>query len=205
MVQNGRSVKVPLIDGPAPAGFLSDGARAAAAHSQQLLREGIVNDAAFNDVVLPAIAAYLRASGVPVDPEIALPPKRAIAMDTIVKRAVRFFYPDILDATGIHTHVCTQLNAIRELPERDPALEAMAFSAIMTDLQRDSSVIEHDFSAAIARMKELDAPGAADSVRLRRAQGVMWGLMSESTELRTLLAAEARRESAILPFVITAR
>ena len=83
----------------------------------------------------------------------------------------------------------------------DLALEAVAFSAIMRDIMRgDSSRIEVDFAPARKQMNRLDAPGAAKEVRLNRAQGMMWAMMSQSRALRDLLVAEGNRDRVILPF-----
>jgi hypothetical protein len=202
LIRNGRGFRVPLVDTKATTDFRADGHRGAAQRAQSELTSRIVSDSSFNAIVIPAIAAYLRASGVAVSNSIGTSVQRVVQPDSVMKLAVRFFYPDILTSTGIHTHICTELNAVRELPKRDPALEATVFSAIMNDVQRDPAALDHDIGAASHLMNELDAAGAPDSVRLRRAQGVMWGAMSQSTTLRALLLAEAKRQGGMLPFTI---
>jgi hypothetical protein len=131
-------------------------------------------------------------------------PRTSIALDSAVHIAVRFFYPDLIVQGEIWTHVCTVLNAVRELPSRDVVLEAFVFSAIMGDMMRsDSSRLESDFGPARRLMNALDVPGP-DDIRLHRAQGVMWGLMARSKRLREVLILEAERQADILPFTLSA-
>lgn len=200
LVRNGRSFQLPGLDLPQPPGFRTRGYADAASRLQQEFIRRLTTDAQFNALVLPAIAASLRQSGLRVSSAISPPSREAIPLDSAMKTAVRFFYPNILTPNGILTHVCTELNAVRELPSRNLPLEALAFSAIMSDVMRDSSYIEPDFGPARRLMNELDTKGAPDSVRLNRAQGVMWASMARSSRLRSLLQTEAKREQTILPF-----
>jgi hypothetical protein len=194
LVTNGRSFDVPGLNS-------AKGGNVAAARLQQDLLRQLVVDSGFNALVVPAIAAYLNAAGVPVRHALLKPATRSIPIDTAMRVATRFFYPDILTPKGILTHVCTRINAVRELPNHDLALEALAFSAIMRDIMReDSSRIEVDFGPARHQMNRLDAPGTSEEVRLNRAQGMMWAMMSQSRALRDLLLAEANRDRVILPF-----
>ena len=197
LVTNGRNFDVPGLNS-------AKGGNVAAARLQQVLLRGLVADTGFNRLVVPAIAAYLNASGVPVRHALLRAPStRTVSIDTAMRVATRFFYPDILTPTGILTHVCTRINAVRELPNHDPTLEALAFSAIMKDIMRgDSSRLEVDFGPARKQINRLDAPGATNEVRLNRAQGAMWAMMSQSTVLRDLLVAEADRDRVILPFAL---
>jgi hypothetical protein len=194
LANNGRSFDIRGLNS-------RKGGNVEAARLQREFLRRLAADSQFNAMVIPAIAAYLNTSGVPVRHALLKSSKRVIPIDTAVRVATRFFYPDILTPTGILTHVCTRINAVRELPNRDPTLEAFAFSAIMGDVQRrDSSQIEIDFAPARRLMNRLDAPGAPEEVRLSRAQGMMWALMARSSALRELLIAEANRDRDILPF-----
>ena len=190
---NGRSFDVPGLNS-------KTGGAAEAARMQRDLLTRLAADSQFNALVIPAIAGYLNASGVPVRHSLLGHAKRLIPIDTAVRVATRFFYPDILTPTGIMTHVCTVINAVRELPNRDIPLEALAFSAIMRDLPKKDSQVEIDFAPARRLMNQLDAPGASKEVRLSRAQGMMWAMMARSTHLRDLLIQESTRDRNILPF-----
>jgi hypothetical protein len=200
LVQNGRGFQLPAIDLPQPAGFRAPGYAVAVSRLREDFVGRLKADSQFNQIVLPAIAAYLRRSGVKVSRAIADPIRQAIPVDTAMKTAVRFFYPDIIRKDGILTHVCTVFNAVREVRVRNFPLEALAFSAIMNDITRDSSTIEADFGPARRLMRDLDLEGTPDSVRLSRAQGVMWASMAKSPRLRSLLKSEAKREQTILSF-----
>jgi hypothetical protein len=157
-------------------------------------------DSAFSAVVLPAAARYLRSRGWAVSGVVNPSQRRVIHVDKIIPVAVRFFYPDILTPTGINTHICTQLNAVRALPQHDIVLEAFLFQAIMRDAQT-TWTLGPDFRPASALMNRLDAPGP-EAERLNRAQGVMWGAMARSSRLRQVIFAEAKRAGVILPFVV---
>jgi len=192
---NGRSFDVPGLNS-------KNGGAAEAASMQRDFLTRLAADSQFNALVVPAIAGYLQASGVAVRHSLLGHAKRSIPVDTAVRVATRFFYPDILTPTGILTHVCTVINAVRELPNRDLALEALAFSAIMRDLPKKDSKVEIDFAPARRLMNQLDAPGASNEVRLSRAQGMMWAMMARSTHLRELLIEESTRDRNILPFTL---
>lgn len=166
----------------------------------------LVADSGFNAVVLPAVAAYLRRAGHRISGVRSPASKQVIPMESAIQIAVRFFYPDIITPQQrILTHVCTVINAVKELgPSRNVAFKALVFSAIMGEIIRgDSSRLEADFAPARLLMNQLDSPGTSDEVRLNRAQGVMWGLMSRSPRLREILALEYAAKADFLPFIIT--
>jgi hypothetical protein len=192
---NGRSFDVPGLNS-------KNGGAAEAARMQRDLLTRLAADSQFNALVVPAISSYLQASGIPVRQALLGHVQRSIPVDTAVRVATRFFYPDILTPTGILTHVCTVINAVRELPHRDFALEALAFSAIMRDLPKKDSHVEIDFAPARRLMNQLDAPGPSKEVRLSRAQGMMWAMMARSAHLRDLLIQESKRDRDILPFAL---
>jgi len=201
LVTNGRGFRFAALDSTTPAGGNSAAARLEADFLPRLAA-----DSQFNALVIPAIANYLHQNGLPVRLSLLIVTRRRVPVDTAVKVATRFFYPDILTPAGeIWTHVCTVINAVRELPRRDPALEALAFSAISKDIMLENSRIEPDFRPARRLINELDSPGATKEVRLSRAQGVMWATMARSALLRDLLMAEAAREREILPFELEGR
>jgi hypothetical protein len=201
LVQNGRGFQLPGVDLPQPAGYHSTGYKVAVSRLNEDFVERLKADSQFNALVLPAIAAYLRHSGIKVSNAVGNPGRQPISIDTALTTAVRFFYPDIITKKdGILIHVCTALNGVRDVPVRNLALEALAFVAISDDVHRDSSSIEADFGPARRLMRDLDLPKASDSVRLSRAQGVMWASMARSPRLRSLLESAAKRDQVILSF-----
>ena len=200
LVQNGRGFTLPGVDGARPKGFGAHGFAQATAKLQDEFVHRVIADSQFNAIVLPAIASWLRHSGVKVTNAIQPLAPFTIPIDTALKTAVRFFDPDIVTPTGILTHVCTHFNEVRNMPRRNIALEAFAFAAIMGDMQRDSTYIEPDFAPARKLMNELDSKTAPDEERINRAQGVMWASMARSVRLRMLLETEAKRNRVILAF-----
>lgn len=165
-------------------------------HSEFVRRLSL--DRNFNDLILPATARALRERGTFIGKNLARA-KYPVPIDRALQVAVRFFYPDVITPTGITTHICVGENGVKDLKDRDIGLEAFAYSAIMTDMQSEHSLLAKDFYAARALMLSLDSNGP-DSVRLNRAQGVMWSSMAKSASLRQVLLAEARRVGDLLPF-----
>jgi hypothetical protein len=203
LVHHARSFQLPGLDEP-DSSVVRPGHGAAASLTEELSRRLAV-DSQFNAVVVPAIAAQLHRSGVPVDPALLNVPRDTVSLDKVMSVAVRFFYPDTIIDDRIYTHVCVGLNAVGELPSRNLALEATAFSAIMAQLRLgDSTQMYTDLHSARDLMARLDSPGP-DEVRLLRAQGVTWGAMFRSGGLRQVLLAEVQRMSGLLPFVISQR
>lgn len=200
LVHHARGFQLPGLDYPDTA--QARPGRDAAALLQHQFVARLVADSQFNAVALPAIAAHLSRSGAQVDTALLRMHPDTLSPDQVMQVAVRFFYPDMIVDGRIYTHVCTELNAVRELPSRNLALEAMAFSVIMDQLRLgDSSQVNADVSSAIRLMGRLDSSGP-DELRLNRAQGVMWGALFRSPSLRQVLIAEAQRMRGILPFVI---
>jgi hypothetical protein len=201
LVTNGRGFQLLAVDSIQPGVGVSGGNMAAAVAQIDFVRR-LTADSQLNSVVIPAIARYLKHSGFPVRRSLLAVEHRDIPLDTAMKVASRFFYPDILTPTRILTHICTVINAVRELPHRDPALEAFLFATIMKDIAKDTSYIDTDFTPAMRYMNDLDSPGASKDVRLSRAQGVMWAMMARSPRLRELLITEAKRDSDFLSFTL---
>lgn len=134
LVQNGRGFALPGLDAAPVPGAAKPGRASAAALQVQLLQR-LAADSQFNAIAIPAIVGHLRAGGVAVVSALKDPTQVAIPLDSAMPAVVRFFYPDLLINDRIATHICTVFNAVRELPSRNIALEALAFAAITRDLQ----------------------------------------------------------------------
>lgn len=199
LVKHGRRFRIRVLDDPAPT-FGRSGFAAATVSLDRDFHKQLSADTQFNAVVVPGIAAYLRQHGIPVSLAVRPPARRRVSIDTAMTVAVRFFDPDVItEDNHILTHVCVELNAVRELPSRDVALEALIFSAINRDQNSKVTRVEEDYAPARRVMRELDIVRAPKEVRLRRAQGVMWASMRGSQVLRTLLREEAERSHEIVP------
>ncbi len=203
LILHGRGFTLPDVEtGSSMSRFLEYKRHEPLSVLRQRFARLLAEDSTFNVVAIPVIAAWLRREGRAVATSLLATTRPAIAMDTVMQVAVRFFYPDLIIDGNIATHVCTVINAVRQLPNRNLALEAMVFSAINRDiLLQKASRLEADFGPARRLMNGL-LPGGPDAERLTRAQGVMWGLMSQSQRLREILRAESVRSGDVLPFVL---
>lgn len=162
--------------------------------------ERLRSSARFDTLFLPVVDRYLRSQGgdlVGYEP----PPRKRVALEDLVKVAVRFFYPDAVLPDGtIQSHICVGINGLRDFPGmRDLILEAFAYSAIFQDLLRPKFNIEEEYDHVKRQMNELRL-SADPGVRLARAQGFMWGRMMQSARLRDVLGAEYQRLRDALPF-----
>src|SRR5947199_70410 len=79
----------------------------------------------------PSIAGYLRNTDVRVASNVRYPAAAPVPIDTVMRVAVRFFDPDLIMNGRIWTHVCTSINAVRELPGRNLGFEAFSFGTII--------------------------------------------------------------------------
>jgi hypothetical protein len=160
-------------------------------------------DASFQTAFRPLVARYLTARGGALVGYVPPAARPTVTLRDFLRVAVRFFDPFVDAEGGIRTHVCTALNALDELgPPRDRVLEALAFDAILGDIMRGAdSRIERDFRPARGLMNRLDL-GATAEVRVRRAQGVLWGALTTGPELRAVLREAYQARAAYLPFVL---
>jgi hypothetical protein len=132
------------------------------------------------------------------------PVRRQVEMDRLLDVASRFFYPDaILPDGSIQSHVCVGINGMLDMKGgRDASVEAFAYAAIFHDILKPMHRVDDDFGDASRRINALDL-GADSTVRLLRAQGLMWGLMRRSEKLRRVLTDEYRRTRHHLPFILS--
>lgn len=130
-------------------------------------------------------------------------PGRTVSFRRVMDVAARFFYPDAVLPNGtIQSHVCVGINGIADMQGgRDLALEGFVYAAIFHDLLKPRYYVTADFDGASRLINAMDL-SADSTTRLRRAQGVMWGLMLQSEKLRQVVVAEYRQASAYLPFRI---
>jgi hypothetical protein len=162
-------------------------------------------DTAFDRAFLSLALRYLMASGTVVigADSVLLPEPRSIPASEFLRVAVRFFSPFIDAQGGVATHVCTAFNDVRDLPgPRNVVLEALAYSAISSEMRPNHTpLFNDDFSAARRLMNRLTL--ASDSAQLLdRARGVMWGVMGQSRALGEILHAAYEQRAAYLPFRI---
>ncbi|MFL5538485.1 MAG: hypothetical protein ACJ8J0_05805 [Longimicrobiaceae bacterium] len=161
------------------------------------------SDPVFNAAVTETAGRFLAARGTRVrgfDPSRARP---VVAAGEAMETAARFFYPDELLPDGtIRTHICIDLNGVRDSRRpRSPALEAFLFAAIQGEVHDGHHGLREDFVRVRDRMNAAGL-SADTTLLLSRAQGFMWAKMAESPALRETLRAAYDAWSGYLPFVI---
>ncbi|MCG8459546.1 MAG: hypothetical protein MI919_24975 [Holophagales bacterium] len=120
----------------------------------------------------------------------------------LLRIAVRLVYPDkILGDGTFQVHICTAFHGLEDLEARDPYLEALAYSALVREIRRQPSPLLRRVSAAAKQAEDLRLTGD-ESVVLSRAQGVVWGALLGSSELRAALRREHERVGHLLPISI---
>lgn len=151
-------------------------------------------DSQFNRLTVGLVASYLRHRGAIVRGGPSLP-TRTRSLGQIQTLAVRFFYPDGVDQTGRLTgHICAGINGVEDFPDRDTVVEAIVYAAIFERLRQQPDSVLAEFGSAMREAERLEL-SADPSIRVRRAQGVVWQVMANSAYLRELLAHYvARRE-----------
>lgn len=163
--------------------------------------EALRRDPVFNSAVLPTLARALAARGAE---RVSIPPRRTVSLERAINIAVRFFYPDRASDDGMTGHICSGINGLADAPwERDPALEALVFSAIRRDLATEARPIQQEFVEALKSALELDLSADLET-RVTRAQGAVWALLARSQHLRALVLAEYERMADLLPFELAA-
>ncbi|HEX8903814.1 MAG TPA: hypothetical protein VF771_03175 [Longimicrobiaceae bacterium] len=160
------------------------------------------HDSAYNAAITATAGRYLASRGKSLagyDPARPLP---VVSMDEVVRVAVRFFYPDVIQPDGtILTHVCVNLNGVRDLRgPHHPALEAFLFDAIFQATD-PGMPLEAEWKRIGAEMNRAGLSGDT-TVLLGRAQGFFWSRMEPSPVLRQTIRAEYERRRDFLPFVI---
>lgn len=126
-----------------------------------------------------------------------------VSMDEMLNVAVKFFSIQKVTEDGHYKgKVCVGLNGITEtLPEREPALEAFCFSAILENMEGEQFHMYNEFVAAVKELYKQDL-GVDREARLLRAQGAMFSLMRNNEQLRNMLVVEYDRKKDFLPFVL---
>src|SRR5581483_5955644 len=110
---------------------------------------GLAEDAWFNAIILGMADRYLRARGGVLLGAPAQPARRRVPLEEAVEVAVRFFFPDAVTPAGIQSHVCVEINGLRDFEGgRDIILEAFAYSAIFRDLLHPRFGVMEDYREA---------------------------------------------------------
>lgn len=160
-------------------------------------------DSTFDAAVQPLFGRYLSERGIVLDGYDYSRPHSAVRMEDVINVAVRFFYPDgFLQDGSIDTRICVGRNGMKDFQgTRNLALEAFAYSAILREVFEPKHGVRGEFDRVNALMNQVGLSSDPE-VRLTRAQGMMWGHMAQSQQLRAALLDEYLAKREYLPFVI---
>lgn len=177
--------------------------RASPAERRTAYYRALTSDVQFNSILVPVMARYLLARGGVLIGWPLAGERTQVPLPALVRVAVRFFYPEAVTPTGFRSGIGVGIKGLRDFPgDRDVGLEAFAFQAILRDLEKPRHDVRVDYDEARRLMAELELSAEPDT-RLKRAQGVMWGLMSRSERLRRVLLDEYARAATYAPFTLT--
>ncbi len=127
--------------------------------------------------------------------------KDSVNIDDILNLAVKYFaILDINDEGHYSTRICTGFNLIKETEtDRNPHLEAFAFSSIMKNLSSEEYNLYHDFVSAVRKIYKLNLGSEKNDILLR-AQGALFMFMAENSKLESMLIDEYKKRQNYLPF-----
>lgn len=129
--------------------------------------------------------------------------KDSVNIDDLVNIAVKYFaILDINDEGHFSTRICTGFNLIKETEiDRNPHLEAFAFSSIMKNLSSEEYNLYHDFVNAVRKIYKLNLGTGKEDILLR-AQGALFMFMAENSKLEKMLKDEYNKQKDHLPFIL---
>jgi len=127
--------------------------------------------------------------------------KDSVSIDFLINIAVKYFaILSINDEGNFLTRICTGFNLIDETePERNPHIEAFAFSSIMKNLTNEDYNLYGDFVSFVKNIYTLNL-GTEKNEKLLRAQGAIFMTMRENSKLKDMLINEYEKKQAYLPF-----
>lgn len=165
-------------------------------HRVSRARHALHEDPQLAELIREAIGPWLATKGVALRGYKAVWVTEPIAMRDLVRIASRMFYPDQVGADGtIGGHICTDVNAVRDLPgARHLLAEAFAFAAI----HQHMSEVVPAFRRALDLAQRVDVSEDSATV-VARAQGTVWGELISSGILDKVLAHEYETRRAYAP------
>lgn len=151
------------------------------------VRQAVHEDPRLAELIREVMGPWLARRGVALRGYEAVWASQTISMRDLVRIASRMFYPDQVGPDGrIGGHICTDLNAVRDLPgPRHLFAEAFAFAAIHHHMKE----LVPAFGSAMDLAQRADI-SADSAVVVARAQGTVWGQLISSGILQKVLADE---------------
>jgi len=129
--------------------------------------------------------------------------KDSVGIDYVLNIAVKYFaILRITDEGNFSTSICTGFNLIKQTePERNPHIEAFAFSSVIKNLNSEEYNLYKDFVSFVKNIYKLNL-GTEKNERLLRAQGAIFMAMRENSKLREMLIEEYKEKKEFLPFIL---
>jgi len=169
----------------------------------KLFIEQLKSNSHFNKILIPLISKYLISQGNTVKSFVSEELK-PVSIDSLIKAAVRFFYPHLGPEGKVFGHICVGINGFKDYKGiRDTPMEAFCFASIFNELmsQKDNNLSD-DFTDTLKKAKELLTTKDKEKM-ISRIQGAVWFEMSKKEKLKRAILDSYEVHKTILPFKIT--
>ena len=165
--------------------------------------EALRSDRRFSEVLLTAFGRYVASQGGVLVGWDHTDGVRSVTENELQRLAVRFFYPDAVTGDGkLVGHICVGINGLRDVDwDRDILVEAFVYATIFRALRAEKYGLEGEFRAALEAAQNL-ALSIDEETRITRAQGVVWGVLASSDNIRKMLRESYELRESYLPFQI---
>lgn len=164
-------------------------------------RRAVHEDPQLAELIREVLGPWLATKGVALRGYRGVSVRRTISMQDLVRITSRMFYPDEIEPDGtLGAHICTDVNAVRDLPgPRHVLAEAFAFATIHHHMKE----LVPAFGSAMDLAQRADV-SADSAMAVARAQGTVWGQLISSGILEKVLAAEYAARERYAPVHIVA-
>lgn len=129
--------------------------------------------------------------------------KDKVTIAELLNIAIKFFTITKIDNEGnVRGKVCGGINCIKQTEVvRKPFLEAFAFSSILKNYEGKTYNMLNEFKKGLMQIQSLNL-GIDKNEKLLRSQGVMFSLMYNNEQLKSMLKAEFKNQQNELPFIL---
>jgi hypothetical protein len=172
------------------------------ARLQQSLDSALAQDARFNRLLLPVVAASLAEDGRTLVGQRVPAARIRFSLDSAATVAARFFYPDTFAIDGtVESRICTGRNGLPPVAsDSELLLEAFVFGAMRTSLFDDSLSALPEYREVVQNTLEALSPSLSASERLGHLRAAAWSQLSQSSRVRDALRSRYVALAPLLPF-----
>lgn len=172
------------------------------ARLQQSFDSALAQDARFNRLLLPVVAASLAENGQRLIGQDVPATRTRLALDSAATVAARFFYPDTFAVDGsVESRICTGRNGLPAVASDSELLvEAFVFDAVRTSLINDSLSALPEYREVVRTTLEALPPSLSASERLSRLRAAAWSRLGQSPRVRQALRSRYADLAPLLPF-----